>query len=352
MWGYSVMASRTPRPFTDPFQLIRGRLLESATPVAADEVIIRTNVSGSPQFARSTLSAIQTLFGAGTELADDTSPQLGGNLDVTGYKIVTTSNGNIDIEPNGTGNVLIGNFTFNADQSVGSGQDNYVLTYDHSTGTIGLETPAAAGLNNVIEDTSPQLGGQLDVNGQAIGDGTRELLTFTEDASAVNHINIENQATGSGPILRATGDDAAVDLVLGVKGSGQIKTESGVNINLEDKQLIRPNLKDWGEITNALGDLGGGTDDIDITAGNVISATVSTATQTFTFSNPTASDEGCGFTLVLTNGGSQTVNWPGSVLWEGGTAPTLTASGVDVLEFFTINGGTTWYGFSAGLDMS
>lgn len=68
----------------------------------------------------------------------------GANVDVSGFKIVSSSNGDIDIEPHGTGNVLLGNFTFNADQSVGSGQDNYVLTYDNSAGTVGLEVPQVA----------------------------------------------------------------------------------------------------------------------------------------------------------------------------------------------------------------
>ena len=88
-------------------------------------------------------------------------------------------------------------------------------------------TLAEAGiLSNVLGDTEPQLGGQLDVNGNAIGDGTRELLTFTEDGSAVNHINIENQATGGGPIIRSTGTDTNVDLNLQTKGSGDINLES------------------------------------------------------------------------------------------------------------------------------
>jgi hypothetical protein len=101
---------------------------------------------------------------------------------------------------------------------------------------------------------------------------------------------------------------------------------------------------------NALGDLGGGTDDIDLHDGDTVSATVSTSTQTFTFSNPPGTGYKGELTLVLTNGGSQTINWPASVDWEG-AAPTLTASGIDVLYFFTIDGGTTWYGFTGGLDM-
>lgn len=119
-----------------------------------------------------------------------------------------------------------------------------------------------------------------------------------------------------------------------------------------DNILDQPVIRDYGETLNALGDTGGGTDDIDLESGNVVTATVSTATQTFTFSNPPASGTAGSFTLILTNGGSQTVNWPASVDWAGGTAPSLTASGVDVLTFITTDGGTTWYGFAAGLDMS
>lgn len=93
--------------------------------------------------------------------------------------------------------------------------DVTIRTYDN----IRLST---GGISNVVEDTTPQLGGQLDVNGNAIGDGTRELITFTEDGSAVNHIDIENQATGGGPTIRASGDDTNIDLNLSAKGTGAI----------------------------------------------------------------------------------------------------------------------------------
>lgn len=71
---------------------------------------------------------------------------LGGNINVGGYKITSSSNGDIDLEPNGTGDVLLGNFKFDADQSVGASQDNHVLTYDNSTGKISLEAaPSGSG---------------------------------------------------------------------------------------------------------------------------------------------------------------------------------------------------------------
>lgn len=73
---------------------------------------------------------------------------------------------------------------------------------------------------------------------------------------------------------------------------------------------------------------------------------------TFTFSNPVATGKGSSFTLILRQDGtgSRTVTWPASVDWAAATAPTLTttASAVDILTFFTIDGGTTWFGFTAG----
>ena len=82
--------------------------------------------------------------------------------------------------------------------------------------------------------------------------------------------------------------------------------------------------------------------DVDLSAGDVFTVTISAAT-TLTFSNVPAG-KAATFNLIITNGGSATVTWPTSVKWASGTAPTLTASGVDVLTFLTPDGGVTWYG--------
>ena len=121
---------------------------------------------------------------------------------------------------------------------------------------------------------------------------------------------------------------------------------------MADQKITRAQIEDYSETVNAIGSIGGGTQDIDLELGNDVTATVDTAETTFTFSNPAASGKSCSFTLELTNGGSQTVNWPASVVWELGTAPTLTASGIDILTFRTRDGGTTWFGFVGGLDFS
>jgi hypothetical protein len=99
----------------------------------------------------------------------------------------------------------------------------------------------------------------------------------------------------------------------------------------------------------ALGSISGATD-VDLATGNVFSATITGAT-TFSFINPPSGTWLTGFVLVLTNAGAN-VTWPVSVDWPGGTEPTLTVTGVDVLVFFTINNGTTWRGALSMSDSS
>ena len=112
-----------------------------------------------------------------------------------------------------------------------------------------------------------------------------------------------------------------------------------------DQIISAPVMKDYAETKAAMA-----AHDVDLTLGNVQTYTLS-GNQTLTFSNPPASGSAGSFTLIVTNGASATLTWPTSVDWAGGTAPTLTASGIDILTFTTIDGGTIWYGFLAGADM-
>ena len=82
-----------------------------------------------------------------------------------------------------------------------------------------------------------------------------------------------------------------------------------------------------------------------------------TENTTFTFSNPAASGKASGFTLKIVQDASAsgyTVTWPASVDWSGGLTPALTstANAVDQFVFYTHDGGTTWYGFVAGRNLS
>lgn len=93
---------------------------------------------------------------------------------------------------------------------------------------------------------------------------------------------------------------------------------------------------------------------IDIADGNVVDLTLDDS-PTLTFTGST-SGFACAFTLILRQDGtgSRTVTWPASVVWAGGTAPTLStaASAIDIIVFLTVDNGTTWFGMVSGQDFS
>jgi hypothetical protein len=204
-----------------------------------------------------------------------------------------------------------------------------------ATGTVGVTGNVTA--TGTVEPAGDTAAG----DNAAIGYTAAEGLILTGQGST-NDVTIKNDADTDVISIPtgATGVVLAGALTLGGAIAGA------------DNQVGRVNLIDYGEVTNAIGGTGGGTQDIDLTLGNNVVATVDTSTNTFTFSNPTASDELCGFTLFLTNGGSQTVNWPAAVDWAGATAPTLTTSGLDILVFITTDGGTIWHGMVGSADSS
>jgi hypothetical protein len=94
-------------------------------------------------------------------------------------------------------------------------------------------------LKDVVEDTTPQLGGDLDANGNNIlidggnsinDENDNEQIKFATTASAVNEMTATNAATGNAPNLSATGGDTNVDLNLTPKGVGRVTLNGGAKI--------------------------------------------------------------------------------------------------------------------------
>ena len=82
------------------------------------------------------------------DIVNDTSPQLGGNLDLNGQDIVSTSNADIDIIPNGTGDVNLGADTV----QIGDNNANATLT-TQGTGDLILNTNNGTNAGNItLED--------------------------------------------------------------------------------------------------------------------------------------------------------------------------------------------------------
>tara|TARA_R100001443_G_scaffold34889_2_gene48655 strand:+ start:4444 stop:5274 length:831 start_codon:yes stop_codon:yes gene_type:complete len=193
------------------------------------------------------------------------------------------------------------------------GSDDITLaTIDTSANTVNFIDSAVA--SDLVNDTTPQLGGQLDVNGNALGDGTLELLKFSETASAVNEFTIANAATGNNPVLSATGGDTNVGLEFTAKGSGYIKFNDLAYIP-QQALTSSSNAVAW-----------------DVQAKpNAYHLT----TENTTFAAPTNSVEGSFICLEINYNGSHTIAFNTVFEFAASTAPTFTSTDgkTDILVF-------------------
>lgn len=145
-------------------------------------------------------------------------------------------------------------------------------------------------------------------------------------------------------------DVSGLDAALAGKASTghghAISDVSGLQTVLDAKApLVLPTLTGLREVMVTVA-----ASNIDLATGNLFTKTISGAT-TLTVSNVPASGTLASFILDMTNGGSATITWWSGVKWAGGTAPTLTAAGRDVLGFYTHDGGTAWTGLLLGKDV-
>ena len=116
----------------------------------------------------------------GGDVVDDTSPQLGGNLDVNGNSIISVSNGNIPLAPNGTGEVVIGSGSADADITSSGAYD---LILDTNTGTNSTNITITNGANGDVTVT-PNGTGELVVAGNSGNPGTLTLGADTDDTGS------------------------------------------------------------------------------------------------------------------------------------------------------------------------
>ena len=116
-----------------------------------------TNITATYQDSDGTIDLVV----GSSDLSSDSTPQLGGDLDVNGNSIISASNGNIAITPNGSGKVILDGLS----HPVADGNAGQVLKTDGSgnLGFASVSSLAGAGIQNLSDDSSPQLGGNLDV---------------------------------------------------------------------------------------------------------------------------------------------------------------------------------------------
>ena len=194
---------------------------------------IQKSIAGGAQTTALTISDSGTGDVAGHRMIDFTGS-------ITGNQIVTIP---LDVQ----------NFYFLKNATSGS----QTVTFKYATGT-GTSAAVASGktviayakaddgtnpnistislASDLVDDTTPQLGGNLDTNSFMIDfddahgirdENGNEQLIFETTGSAVNHIDITNAATGSGPEIGAVGDDSNINLELRPKGTGEVQIGTG-----------------------------------------------------------------------------------------------------------------------------
>ena len=162
---FYILKNATTGSFTVEFKYVSGSgsSFTFATTNKGTSIVFATANDGT----NPDIIEVQT----GGDVVDDTSPQLGGNLDVNGFDIVSTSNADIDLVPNGTGDV-----TLQADTvKVGDAGAAAILT-SNGAGTLTVTT---GGASDLVLNTN----GGTDSGTITITDAANGNITITPNGS-------------------------------------------------------------------------------------------------------------------------------------------------------------------------
>lgn len=211
--------------------------------------------------------------------------------------------------------------------NTGDTTGNLILQTNGGTTALTINTAQALGVGS-----TPSYGtsGQVLTSG-----GTAAAPTWT----SISASTLSGLGTGVGTWL---GTPSSANLASALTD----ETGSGSLVFGTSPSLTTPTIIGTKETKVAMA-----ANDVNVASGNFFTKTISGAT-TLTVSNVPATGTSVSFILDLTNGGSATITWWSGVKWASGSAPSLTASGRDLLGFFTHDGGTTWNGLVLGKAMA
>tara|TARA_R100001509_G_scaffold153235_1_gene113963 strand:+ start:782 stop:1732 length:951 start_codon:yes stop_codon:yes gene_type:complete len=247
---------------------------------------------------------------------------------ITRTTVLSSSNSNSAVNFSaGTKDVIL---TYPADKAV----------YEESDGSVLIENLE---LNaNAIKSTDTNGNIQLFPNGT----GFTELYGNTNAGT----IRFNCESNSHGVTVQGPAHSAAATYTVKLPDTLGLTQASGV-VTSDANGVVSFDNGTIDEVTSVTSSSNAAT--INLRDGNVFEHDL-TENVTYTFSNPAASGRASAFVLkVIQDSSARTITWPGSVDWAAATAPTLTTTnnGVDVFVFLTIDGGTTYYGFTAGQAM-
>ena len=214
-----------------------------------DDTDLITLASGSVTIAGDlTVSGDDITMGTNTSghimVADGTNfnpVAVSGDVTISSAGAVTIANGAVETAMLNA-NVITGQTEITSSDVDITNDD--VLIHDNSASALRKVSvtnliSSAGGLTEVLADTSPQLGGNLDTNSNNIliddahfiaDENGNEQIIFQTTASAVNQFDVTNAATGNSPELSATGGDTNISLKITPKGSGQVLLDGNVGV--------------------------------------------------------------------------------------------------------------------------
>ncbi len=217
---------------------------------SSSNVILETKVSDA-DFSIKGNDGGSTITPLTFDMSDAGKATFSGNVIVSGD--LTVSGDDITMGTNTAGNLLVADGTNFNSIAAGSlseistvASDDVFIAVDTSGGGLkkitrstlvsGLAT--SSGISNIVEDTSPQLGGNLDTNSANIliddahfiaDENGNEQIIFQTTSSAVNQFDITNAATGNPPSIQATGGDSNIDFDISAKGTGHVTIKGDTN---------------------------------------------------------------------------------------------------------------------------
>jgi len=193
---------------------------------------------------------------------------------------------------------------------------------------------------DIVSDTSPQLGGDLDTNSFNIkiddahglfDENNNEQLVLQTTASAVNYAELTNAATGNDVGISANGSDTNVGLSFSTKGTGAIKFNDLAYIP-QQALTSSSNAVAWDSQAKP----------------NAYHLT----TENTTFSAPTNPVEGAFISLEINYDGSHSIGWNTVFEFPASTEPTETATnGKTDIHVFRYNG-AVWQEIGRSMNLS
>jgi len=357
--------------------------LSAISTVASGDLFVAVDASGGglKKIDRATIVAGLATSSAITAVVQDTSPQLGGNLDMNGQDIVTLSNADLELAPHGTGHVTVrgntnpGSIQFNC-ESNSHGQ--IVKAQPHSASVTNVLTLPAGGDQTLVgtagatfagrvlvddttdatstTDGSLQTDGGLSVAKDAVfGDdvmllsdsavlkfGADSDVTLTHAADTSLTCNLMMAATTFEPSAdTAAGDNAAIGytsaegLILTGQGSSTdvtIKNDADATVaSIATGTTIFTLNDDVGVSGRAVGHVTTDNDgSFDLAVGNDFKCTTAGGL-TLTFTNAAAGQSG---NIMFVNGGNHTIAAHASVAINADVLTAISATGTYHLAYY------------------